>query len=109
MITFTPRQRERLKIILSVSQRRQLLALFLLTRGEPVILAQLEQVSCVLRMTILKDLNEVEAEWLNQQQPAFIWLDMARPNSAPKTVSQVQLMLNSPMKGNSKLGDWPNG
>lgn len=53
-------------IILSVSQRQQLLALFLLTRGEPVILAQLEQISNVSRMTILKDLDEIET-WLRTQ------------------------------------------
>ena len=51
------------QIILSVSQRQQLLALFLLTRAEPVILAQLEQISNVSRMTILKDLDEIE-NWL---------------------------------------------
>jgi mannitol operon transcriptional antiterminator len=54
------------QIILSVSQRQQLLALFLLTRTEPVILAQLEQISNVSRMTILKDLDEIE-KWLQQQ------------------------------------------
>ena len=51
------------QIVLSVSQRQQLLALFLLTRAEPVILAQLEQISDVSRMTILKDLDEIE-NWL---------------------------------------------
>lgn len=55
------------QIILSVSQRQQLLALFLLTRSEPVILAQLEQMSGVSRMTILKDLDEIE-KWLNEQR-----------------------------------------
>ena len=47
------------QIVLSVSQRQQLLALFLLTKAEPVILAQLEQISGVSRMTILKDLDEI--------------------------------------------------
>jgi mannitol operon transcriptional antiterminator len=51
------------QIVLSVSQRQQLLALFLLTRTEPFILAQLEQISQVSRMTILKDLDEID-EWL---------------------------------------------
>ena len=41
------------QIILSVSQRQQLLALFLLTQMEPVILAQLEQIVHVSRMTLL--------------------------------------------------------
>lgn len=54
------------QIILSVSQRQQLLALFLLTRREPVILAQLEQISHVSRMTILKDLDEIE-KWFERQ------------------------------------------
>ena len=59
------------QIILSVSQRQQLLALFLLTRLEPVILAQLEQISEVSRMTILKDLDEIEA-WLAEQEIQLI-------------------------------------
>ena len=54
------------QIVLSVSQRQQLLALFLLTRADPVILAQLEQISHVSRMTILKDLDEIE-NWLQGQ------------------------------------------
>ena len=56
-----------LQIILSVSQRQQLLALFLLTRSEPFILAQLEQISQVSRMTIIKDLDEIES-WLQEQK-----------------------------------------
>ena len=59
------------QIVLSVSQRQQLLALFLLTRTEPVILAQLEQISHVSRMTILKDLDEIEA-WLHEQNIILI-------------------------------------
>ena len=59
------------QIILSVSQRQQLLALFLLTRAEPVILAQLEQVSRVSRMTILKDLDEIET-WLREQDISLV-------------------------------------
>src|SRR5688572_18389929 len=59
------------QIVLSVSQRQQLLALFLLTRAEPVILAQLEQVSNVSRMTILKDLDEIE-DWLQGQDIRLI-------------------------------------
>jgi len=59
------------QIVLSVSQRQQLLALFLLTRTEPVILAQLEQISHVSRMTILKDLDEVE-NWLASQKISLI-------------------------------------
>ncbi len=59
------------QIVLSVSQRQQLLALFLLTRTEPVILALLEQVSQVSRMTILKDLDEIE-EWMQEQKIELI-------------------------------------
>ena len=59
------------QIVLSVSQRQQLLALFLLTRTEPVILAQLEQISHVSRMTILKDLDEIE-NWLQGQNISLI-------------------------------------
>ncbi len=59
------------QIVLSVSQRQQLLALFLLTRMEPVILAQVEQISNVSRMTILKDLDEIEA-WLQGEKISLI-------------------------------------
>ncbi len=52
------------QIILSVSQRQQLLALFLLSRSEPYILSQLEQIAQVSRVTLLKDLDEIE-NWLN--------------------------------------------
>jgi mannitol operon transcriptional antiterminator len=58
-------------IVLSVSQRQQLLALFLLTRTEPFILTQLEQVSQVSRMTILKDLDEIE-KWMQEQKIKLI-------------------------------------
>ena len=51
------------QIVLSVSQRQQLLALFLIIQTEPCILSQLEQISHVSRMTILKDVDEVE-KWL---------------------------------------------
>jgi mannitol operon transcriptional antiterminator len=59
------------QIVLSISQRQQLLALFLLTRAEPVILAQLEQISQVSRMTILKDLDEIE-KWLQEENIKLI-------------------------------------
>ena len=59
------------QIVLSVSQRQQLLALFLLTRTEPFILTQLEQISQVSRMTILKDLDEIE-KWLREQRIRLI-------------------------------------
>jgi mannitol operon transcriptional antiterminator len=59
------------QIVLSVSQRQQLLALFLLTRTEPVILAQLEQMTHVSRMTILKDLDEIE-KWLLEQNITLV-------------------------------------
>jgi mannitol operon transcriptional antiterminator len=59
------------QIVLSVSQRQQLLTLFLLTRAEPAILAQLEQISQVSRMTILKDLGEI-GDWLQMQKLSLI-------------------------------------
>lgn len=49
-----------IQIVLSVSQRQQMLALFLLTQPEPVILSQLEQAAKVSRMTLIKDLDEIE-------------------------------------------------
>ncbi len=61
----------RVQIVLSVSQRQQLLALFLLTRSEPFILSQLEQVTQVSRMTLLKDLDEI-GEWLKAQKLTLI-------------------------------------
>ncbi len=51
------------QIVLSVSQRQQLLALFILSQDEPIILSQLAQIAQVSRITITKDLNEIEA-WL---------------------------------------------
>jgi transcriptional antiterminator len=59
------------QIVLSVSQRQQLLALFLLTRTEPAILAQLEHISQVSRVTILKDLDEI-GDWLQSQNISLI-------------------------------------
>ena len=59
------------QIILSVSQRQQLLALFLLIQTEPFILAQLETISQVSRMTILKDLDEID-KWLAEQKIRLI-------------------------------------
>ncbi|HEX9028287.1 MAG TPA: hypothetical protein VF823_03855 [Anaerolineales bacterium] len=58
-------------IILSVSQRQQLLALFLLTRPEPFILSQLEQIAQVSRMTLSKDLDEIES-WLKEKKIVLI-------------------------------------
>ena len=52
-----------IQIILSVSQRLQLLALYLLSQEEPQILSQLEQKAQVSRMTIVKDLDIIET-WL---------------------------------------------
>lgn len=54
------------QIVLSVSQRQQLLALFLLTNFKPFILSQLEQTTQVSRLTVLKDLDEIES-WLKRQ------------------------------------------
>lgn len=54
-------------IVLSLSQRQQLLAMFLLTKSEPVILSQLEQIAQVSRVTLLKDLDEIES-WFEKQR-----------------------------------------
>ncbi len=80
-VTLTPEQTHKLyrkisvqtevQIVLSVSQRQQLLALFLLTQTEPSILAQLEHISQVSRMTILKDLGEI-GDWLQTQKIKLI-------------------------------------
>lgn len=59
------------QILLSASQRQQLLALFLLTQDEPIILSQLEQKIQVSRMTIAKDLDEIEA-WLQDRQVTLV-------------------------------------
>jgi mannitol operon transcriptional antiterminator len=56
----------RVQIVLSVSQRQQLLALFLLSQVEPFIVSQLEQKAQVSRMTITKDLDEIET-WLKSR------------------------------------------
>lgn len=55
------------QIVLSVSQRQQLLALFLLTYPQPAILTQLEHMTQVSRMTLLKDLDDIEAWFASQQ------------------------------------------
>jgi mannitol operon transcriptional antiterminator len=59
------------QIVLSVSQRQQLLALFLLTRSEPLILSQLEQIVPISRMTLFKDLDEIE-NWLKERKVGLI-------------------------------------
>jgi len=64
-----------LQIILSVSQRQQLLALFLLTTDAPAIVSQLEQMARVSRVTLLKDLDEIQA-WFAQQNIDLV----RRPN-----------------------------
>ena len=64
-----------IQIVLSVSQRQQLLALFLLTHAEPTILSQLEQMAQVSRMTLLKDLDEIQV-WFAEQNIELV----RRPN-----------------------------
>jgi transcriptional antiterminator len=60
-----------IQIILSVSQRQQLLALLLLSSFEPFILSQLQQKAQVSRMTILNDLDPIE-QWLKSHQVSLI-------------------------------------
>ena len=52
------------QIVLSISQRQQLLALFLLAKPGPFVLYQLEEILQVSRMTVFKDLDEIEAWFL---------------------------------------------
>lgn len=59
------------QIVLSVSQRQQLLALFLLSQVEPFIVSQLEQKARVSRMTIIKDLDEIET-WLQTRRISLV-------------------------------------
>ena len=59
------------QIVLSVSQRKQLLALFLLSRYEPFILSQFEQLTRVSRVTLLKDMDEIEA-WFKEQKLSLV-------------------------------------
>jgi mannitol operon transcriptional antiterminator len=56
-------QTNHFQLVLSIEQRRQLLALTLLLSAEPLILYQLQRWAQVSRTTILKDLNVIE-EWL---------------------------------------------
>lgn len=60
-----------MQIVLSVSQRQQLLALFLLIYDQPFILSQLEQMTQVSRMTLLKDLDELE-NWFQQREITLV-------------------------------------
>lgn len=57
------RGKARLQLILTADQRQQLLALRLLSAGEPAILSQFQQELAVSRATVLKDLEVVEG-WL---------------------------------------------
>ena len=54
------------QIVLSISQRQQLLALFLLIKPGPFIFSQLEEILQVSRMTVFKDLDEIDA-WFAQE------------------------------------------
>jgi mannitol operon transcriptional antiterminator len=55
------------QIVLSISQRQQLLALFLLIKPGPFILSQLEEILQVSRMTVFKDLDDIDA-WFAEGQ-----------------------------------------
>jgi len=83
-----------IQIVLSISQRQQLLALFLLTQTEPVILSQLEQMTKVSRMTLVKDLDEIE-RWLTAQgihlirKPHFGILAAGPEQARQRTLAQL--------------------
>jgi mannitol operon transcriptional antiterminator len=59
------------QIVLSVSQRQQLVALYLLMQSKPVILSQLEQITQVSRVTLLKDLDRIES-WFTEKNLTMI-------------------------------------
>lgn len=61
----------KVQIVLSVSQRQQLLTLFLLTQSQPFILSQFETLTQVSRMTLLKDLDLIE-RWLKHENVSLI-------------------------------------
>jgi mannitol operon transcriptional antiterminator len=93
------------QIVLSLSQRQQLLALFLLTKLEPVILSQLEQLAQASRMTLVKDLNEIEG-WLKNQRVSLIrktnfGIQVTGPESA------CQSAIIKLLWGESSLSDAP--
>lgn len=56
-----------LQLVLTASQRQQLIALILLVSEEPMILYQLQQLLQMSRTTMLKDLDELEA-WLTERK-----------------------------------------
>lgn len=54
------------QIVLSISQRQQLLALFLLIKPGPYTFSKVEEILQVSRMTVFKDLDDIET-WFNQE------------------------------------------
>ncbi len=66
---------EKYELVLSAGQRRQLIALQLLTNNEPTVLNEFQTVIQVSRTTILKDIEDVE-NWLNQFNISIV----RRPN-----------------------------
>lgn len=55
------------QIVLSISQRQQLLALFLLIKPGPFTFSKVEEILQVSRMTVFKDLDDIEA-WFIQEK-----------------------------------------
>lgn len=82
------------QIVLSISQRQQLLALFLLVKGGPFILSQLEEILQVSRMTVFKDLDEIEA-WFSQgrikmtRKPHFGVQAECNENARQQAIAQI--------------------
>jgi len=54
------------QIVLSMSQRQQLLALFLLIKTGPFTFSKVEEILQVSRMTVFKDLDDIET-WFTQE------------------------------------------
>ncbi|MCA9951591.1 MAG: PRD domain-containing protein [Anaerolineales bacterium] len=74
------------QLVLTIEQRRQMIALTLLVAGEPIILYQLQQWAQLSRSTILKDLVVIE-EWFE-----FIGLSLdRRPNFGFELVGHEQV------------------
>ena len=64
-----------LQLVLSVEERQQLLALYLLVTDEPKYLQELETLTQVSRTTVIKDVDNIEA-WLNKNDATIA----RRPN-----------------------------
>jgi mannitol operon transcriptional antiterminator len=74
-----------MQIVLSASQRQQLMALFILSQSEPIILSQLEQKVQVSKVTVIKDLDEIEI-WLKSRNITMV----RKPHFGIQTIGAEQ-------------------